>query len=219
MNDSSNQDTQRLKQMLEEVTAADDPIASHATTARGDAETASLREAWLAFGQLIRAADAALPEMRNLATSIAPRKPGRRRWFGLVLRRTGFLARQRRPRKPALLRLFQAGVIAAVAAALLLAVCLGWRIASEKKAATPAPVANQDLPRPAVVRAEKPTHQTPKAGTPNPSAWADPLETQIATVSRQINSVRQNWQHRVDDVDLVQYRIDEVRDSLQNDAL
>ena len=47
----------------------------------------------------------------------------------------------------------------------------------------------------------------------------DPLETQIASVSQQINNVAQNWQHRVDDVDLVQYRIDEVTDSLQNDAL
>lgn len=49
--------------------------------------------------------------------------------------------------------------------------------------------------------------------------WEDSLETQIASVSRQISSVEQNWQHRVDDLDLVQYRIDEVSDSLQNDTL
>ena len=63
MNDSTNQDIARLKQMLEEVTAADAVIAPDAGGTEGDAESASLREAWLAFGQVIRAADASLPAM------------------------------------------------------------------------------------------------------------------------------------------------------------
>jgi len=63
MNDSTNQDDLPLKQMLEEATAAD-PADLQPT----DTETASLREAWLAFGQLIRAADDSLPAMPRIAT-------------------------------------------------------------------------------------------------------------------------------------------------------
>ena len=40
-----------------------------------------------------------------------------------------------------------------------------------------------------------------------------------ALVSRQIGNVEENWRHRVDDVDLMQYSIDHVADSLQNDQL
>ena len=66
---------------------------------------------------------------------------------------------------------------------------------------------------------EKASNRQAKALAAKTAAWDDPLETQIAAVSRQIGNVQQNWQHRVDDVDLVQYRIDAVADSLQNDTL
>lgn len=198
MNDATNQDIQRLKQMLEEATAADTSVA-------GDAETASLHEAWLAFGQLIRAADASLPAMPNVALSVAPQKPCRSRW---------------------------PGPIAAAAALLLAAVTLGWWIRHDGKqdnrepslAQTAAP--QQAIPQPeiatnknAVAGTNNATNKKPTATTAKTSTWDDPLETQLASVSRQIRAVEQNWQHRVDDVDLVQYRIDDVADSLQNDPL
>ena len=191
--------------MLEEATAANASVAGRAE--QGDAETASLREAWLAFGQLIRAADDSLPAMPSIAASIVPQKPRRRRWIGLI---------------------------AAVAAALLVAVTFGRWIHRDGKPGNNGP---------SVAQAEKATSEQPKAGAFNPeptataktaptatnsgwkpsmtntATWDDPLETQIATVSQQISNVEQNWQHRVDDVDLVQYRIDEVSDSLQNDKL
>ena len=77
----------------------------------------------------------------------------------------------------------------------------------------------QEQPKTAVARAEQAMKKQPNAGTAKTSTWDDPLETQIASVSQQIRNVEQNWQHRVDDVDLVQYRIDEVADALQNDPL
>ena len=106
MNGATSEDAQRLKQMLEEATAADASVAGHATPAAGNAESAALREAWLAFGQLIRAADAALPAMPNLAAAVAARKPRRGRLFGLM---------------------------AAAAAALLVAVACGWWIGRDSK--------------------------------------------------------------------------------------
>jgi hypothetical protein len=240
MNDATNQDISRLKQMLEEITASDTLAADHpgpagdASSQPRDVESASMREAWLAFGQLIDAADASLPAMSSLDTplerwkdtSTAPQSPRYTRWLGLV---------------------------AATAAVLLVAVTLGWWISRDSKpgdrdpslartampeqavpqietrTATAAPLVKQEQPKPVVARAEtaakqtvanhKATAGTTKPATKNPSVWDDPLETQIASVSRQINNVARNWQHRVDDVDLVQYRIDEVAESLQNDAL
>ncbi len=212
MNESTDQDTLRLKQMLEEVTAADTPVAGHAPAGPCDAEGASLREAWLAFGRLIRAADDSLPAMPNVlpagpstATPIAPLKSRRSRWL--------------RP-------------IAAAAAALLVAVTFGWWIGRDGKQdisgpslaqtgkpeqATPQP--EKLSPQAAVARTETAANKPAKAGAAKTSTWDDPLETQIAAVSQQIRNVQQNWQHRVDDVDLVQYRIDEVADSLQDDTL
>src|SRR5580700_10501549 len=91
MNDPTNQDVSRLKQMLEEITAADSTTAGDSTSARGDADSASLREAWLAFGQLIRAADATLPAMPNLTPAepkmempVRPQKLGRVGWLSAI---------------------------------------------------------------------------------------------------------------------------------------
>ena len=199
MNDATNQnqDSQRLRQVLEEATAADASVArrapsnGHCPLQPQDPEVASLREAWLAFEQLIRAADASAAAMPNVATSIAPPKPRRRRWLG---------------------------VVAAVTATLLVALPLEWWMAAGKKVATPAPIAKQDKPRSVVAGTASATNGQ-KSVTTNLATWEDPLETQIALVSQQISNVEQSWRHRVDDVDLVQYRIDEVADSLQNDAL
>ena len=208
MNDSTNQDLQWLKQMLEEVTAAETSVAGHAgsaghsTSESPDAERASLREAWLAFGQLIRAADASLPVMPNMVTAIAPQKPRRRRLLGLMV---------------------------AAAAALLVSVTFGWWFGRDRKqdnrepslaqTATPKQTNPQPETKTAIAGVPKATNKQPKTGTNKTSNWDDPLEMQIASVSQQISNVEQTWQHRVDDVDLVQYRIDAVVDSLQNDKL
>jgi hypothetical protein len=80
----------------------------------------------------------------------------------------------------------------------------------------PAPaVVHNDIPTPL----KKTNLQKPAAGAAKESIWDDAIETQITSVSQQIESVRQDWRHRVDDVDLVQYRIDEVSAGLTNNAL
>jgi hypothetical protein len=203
MNDAANQDTLRLKQMLEEVTGDAETVTGNATEGvprSGDVETASLRETWLALGQLIRAADASLPPLPDMAAPIVPQKRGRSRWLGLI---------------------------AATAAALLLAVTYGWLArgpgvppandgigtspsnggseeATESGPPTPTALVKQEQPKPAAARI---------------STWDDPLETQIAVVSQQIRAVEQDWRRGLDDVDLVRYRIDEVSDTLQSDKL
>jgi hypothetical protein len=128
---------------------------------------------------------------------------------------------------------------------LLCAVCCGWWIAGDvirqnHQGGNPEPaVANnaqpehsqsqtvkQELPKPTVDAASKPIDKVANAATaanaaatPTTTTWDDPLETQIVAVSQQIPNVEQNWQHRTDDVDLVQYSVDRVSDSVQNDEL
>ena len=210
MNDSNDQRTMRLKQMLEDATATDRPIS-------GDPEAASLRDAWLAFSQLAAAADDSLPAPPAIMPSITTPKPRRVQW---------------------------AGLIAAAAAGLLLAITCGWWFARDAEqansngsngepsfAAKPAPekaapqVVKQDSPKMAIVQTEKTpdkvvtSRAAVKIAAKKSAAWDDPLDTQITSVSQEFSDVEENWQHRVDDVDLVQYRIDEVSSSLQNDAL
>src|SRR5206468_3356253 len=148
------------------------------------AEAASLREAWLAFGQLVRAADASLPAMPDIAVpdretpeiaaAILPRKRRRNRWVGLL---------------------------AATSAALLVAITLGWWIGRDRKqhdnqpslAHNNAPehakpqAVKQDPPQSALAREANATKQPAKAGaidksntvksTIKSSTWDDPLES------------------------------------------
>ena len=222
MNEPMNEETRRLKQMLEAATAAD---RRNTERRRGRSlQRCGNRLAprgLVGLGQLICAADAAMPEVHiaepDGATPIARRKP-------------------RGSRLP--------GLLAATAAALLVAVTFGWWIGRDGRQEN----SNGSNPEPSLAQTPAPEHakpqamrrglpQTTVAGTENAadkkanadkkvnnvaattSTWDDPLETQIASVSQEISDVEQNWQHRVDDVDLVQYRIDEVSASLQNDTL
>jgi hypothetical protein len=94
-----------------------------------------------------------------------------------------------------------------------------------------APVAPHNQPQPAVmpraiiVQNNITTNQKSAASPTQPTAaaksstWDDAIDTQITAVSQEIDSVQRTWQHRVDDVDLVQYRIDEVSEGLSKDAL
>ncbi len=198
------ENTDRLQRLLEEVTAEGTHPASR------DAE-AGLREAWLAFGRLLEAADQAQGENWSLE-AITPKDP----------------------RKPASHRQRYLRTIAALAAALCVAVGVNWWLAHVGPQGNPqAPMAHTEgqgaHPQPnepappapnRVIAVQKNMTTPPKAGSAaNATTWDDSLDTQITSVSQQIESVQLAWQHRVDDLDLVQYRIDEFSTGLTNDAL
>jgi len=198
------EDTERLQRLLEEVTA------ERTHRAPRDAE-AGLREAWLAFGRLLEAADQAQGENWDLE-GITPKEP-----------------RKQTSHRERYLR-----TIAALAAALCVAVGVSWWLAHRAAQVNPqAPIVHsegqhaQRLPNEPVppvpnriIAVQKnittPPHVSSAANT---TAWDDSLDTQITSVSQQIESVQVAWQHRVDDLDLVQYRIDEFSTGLTDDAL
>jgi hypothetical protein len=204
---------ERLQRMLEDVTTAD---RSHPLP-KGEGEDAGLRDAWLAFGRLLDAADEAQSGNWNPA-SIQPVEPRK---------------------KEAEKRNRHFGPIVAAAAALIIALGVtlwlnrdirpngggGPAVVGDKpKDIQPrqvvqqpnVPAPNEQAPLVANNDATKPKQDSSAAKS---STWDDPIETQIASVSQQIDSVRQTWQHRTDDVDLVQYRIDDVSAGLSKDEL
>jgi len=195
----------RLKQILEEATMADPSVTGQVDSARevngepADTETAALRKTWQSLEQLIWSADASLPAMAAV-------HPDDRLETCLTV------AKSRGGGRP--------GLVAVTAAMLLVAVACGWWTSRHgsrggpedaRTIATEAP--SQSAPRSAAVKKQ------PKTGTTKTSTWDDPPERQIALLSQQITDVEENWRHRVDDVDLVQYRINEVAELLQRDAI
>jgi hypothetical protein len=218
MNDMNEQ---QLKRMLEEATASDHAGTSPLRSSeQSEPEAAGLRDAWLAFGRLLEAADAEQSGSWR-PESIQPKEPLRKQ----PAKRSRRLAE-----------------VAVTAAAVLVAVGIGWWMSHggpngaggpnggggpavvkdnskqgtrDTVATKPnVPVSNEPAPVVANNDASKPKQEAAQS-----SSWDDPIDTQIAAVSQEIDTVRQNWQHRTDDVDLVQYRIDEVSDGLPKDTL
>lgn len=109
----------KLQRQLEQATAADCPPEVPL-----DAETASMREGWLALGQLLEAAQPAPDEPPKLRP--IPRRTARTRW-----RLAG---------------------IAGLAASLVIGVTLGWSLIVLRHSGSPSPprggVASQDMKQP-----------------------------------------------------------------------
>ncbi len=202
--DKERWEAERLERMLEEITSD-----RHRDVSRSEPEAAGLREAWLAFGRLLEAADKAQSGSWN-PKGIQQSEP---------------------LRKPATKRSRHVAVFAAAAAALCVALGVGWWLSRggqpngnrgpavvKKETTTDQPQTVQQIqPRPITPTVPAPSIASTKAA--ENSVWDDAIDTQITAVSREIDSVRQTWQHRVDDADMVQYRIDEVSAGLSSDAL
>jgi hypothetical protein len=217
MPEKDDEDMDRLQRALEDATARDDRDAGRA--ASDDRDTAAMRETWLAFGRLLEAAEVAEgPWKKTIA------------------------------REPKLLRRRYLVALTTVAAAVCLTLAIGWWLAADRRSSNhDTPVVRSTEPQqvqpqaakgsaaiavqtparhaPLIVRndatpiVKKPAIQKQSAGAACSSVWDAAIETQITAVSQQIDAVQQTWQHRVDDVDLVQYHIDEVSAGLANDPL
>jgi hypothetical protein len=184
-------DIETMQRSLEEATAARDAPADGDVLADAlDPETASLREAWLAFGQMLETASSqAAPTIDHWGTL-----PPARRWQW---------------RLPAA-ALLAASVLVAIAAAWMLHNTL-WQgtaaVAPEKTVA-----ANHEIAPSKQARA-----QTPPA-TDEPQ-WDDSLDEQFAQVGWQMLCIRQNQFFRTDAFGIVQYQLDQLSRAIQTDSL
>jgi hypothetical protein len=177
---------------LEQATATGDLPAE-----RLDAETASLREAWLALGEILEAAQPpnsvsplALEEGPGVRV-VAPRT--RLRWS----------------------RLLAAG---ALAAALLLAVAAIWTLGSSR------PQDNSDkVPKPMVANnhqgARSPGAIAKGGATADLPRWDDSFDEQYEQLSWQMLCAQENQVFRTDAFGRAQYRLEQLRETIQADSL
>jgi hypothetical protein len=185
-------DLEQSLRALEEATAIGDR-----PTEQLDAETASLREAWLAFGEMLEAAQSPayvspiLPEERP-GLMAAPRH-GRRRWQ----------------------RLLAAGLLAA---SLLVAAATIWTVSGperqEKRAGAPTQTVkttNHGAPTP--------KRRAESTSTANVPQWDDSLDEQFEQLSWQMLCVQENQAFRTDAFGRAQYRLEQLRETVQADSL
>jgi hypothetical protein len=178
--------------LLEQATAAHNEPAE-----RLDPETASLREAWLAFGEML--------EARQPADSVSPLLPGEGPGV-----RAASLRRRRRWQ-----RLLAAGVLAA---SLLVAMATIWMLSNtndrDKPAITPTQMAGTKDP---VAPSQKAQPKTVAAAdTPQ---WDDSFDEKLEQVRWQMLCVQENQTFRTDAFGQAQYRLEQLSETIQADSL
>ncbi len=180
---------------LEEATAAGDKPSDLL-----DPETASLREAWLAFGEMLEAAQP--PRSASpLPLGEGPRAraaPSRRRRY--------------RP------RLLVAGLLAA---SLLIAVAAIWmRSAVDRQdnpVAPPKQIASTKHHKHQVAPSQ--TSRAKSVSTADEPQWDDSLDEQLEQVGWQMLCVQENQAFRTDVFGQAQYRLEQFRETIQADSL
>jgi len=180
-----NRDLKTLERQLESATSREIP-----PNASLDQETASLREAWLAFGQLLEAAQPGSDQAMGLLRDPPARR--RRRWL--------------------------LATVVGLAASLLVAAMITWsgRRTGPAVVLTGPPVdvavkrAEQSAP------AEKPSSP---AGSGSALAWDDALDKEIIVAGQAVVSADQDWTHLAGAGTTLRYGLEEVQKDIENNAL
>jgi len=209
-------DIKEMQRLLEKATDA-----GNTPTDELDPETASLREAWLAFGQMLEAAPppafnspllpreepkyspySALPFGQQPAHS--PRPLGE----GQAVRAT----------KARAYRHWRFTAVALVAASLLIAAATAWMLHNVNgqagSTALPDKIASNN--RQFAPSKQIPTKTTAAADEPK---WDDSLDEQFTRVGWQMLCIQQNQSFRTDAFGIVEYQLEQLSKSIQADSL
>ena len=193
-----NNDLETSLRSLDQATAAGDKPSE-----RLDPETASLREAWLAFGEMLEAAQPpsfASPLPTNLR-SVPGEGPGVRAAFS-----------RRRRHWP---RLLAAGLLAA---SLLIAVAAIWTTSAASRRDNPDGTRQQTVSN---NRRAAPLQKSraKSVSTADAPQWDDSLDEQFEQVGWQMLCVQENQAFRTDAFGQAQYRLEQFREAVQADSL
>jgi len=193
-------DLKRTVRALEEATAAGDAPAD-----RLDPQTASLREAWLAFGEMLEAAQPPV--------CISLLSPGEEPTSSTLLLEEKSSVRALHTRRR-WQRLLATGLLAA---SLLIGVATVWVLRSadrqENPTAEPRQIASTNP------KVDPSTQAHTKAVPADEPQWDDSFDEQFAQVGWQMTCVRQNQFFRTDAFGIVQYRVEQFRQAIQTDSL
>jgi hypothetical protein len=179
------EELEKLQRLLERATAAED-----ATENEPDSEAASLREAWIAFGRLLEAAQPPAEMLLDTWPVPAPKRSYRRFW-------------------PA------AGVLAA---SLLICAVAMWALRAtsriENASPSPAQTASTGVTHSTPAKAE----QKPAASA-NAPQWDDSFDEQIAQVGQQVIDMQQNSYAWTDTGGAVQSKIERIQQDIKDNSL
>ncbi|MGQ9576392.1 MAG: hypothetical protein ACUVUC_13845 [Thermoguttaceae bacterium] len=173
----------RLQRQLEQATGRGEPEPGL------DPQTASLREAWRAFGQLLEAAHP-VPEQPLV---MRPR-PAAGRGLGWLV-----------------------AAAVAVAASLLIGVTIAWRWARQGPPADRARPSEMVAQQPQAP--ESPIAEEPPSMPEPELAWDDPLDNQIVFTRQALLSLQEDWPVLADASDSVQYGIQQMEKEVLGGSL
>ena len=192
-------DTRRLLEILERATAPGDEVPEDL-----DAETASLREGWLAFGKLLAEAQSTAGEPWENWT-VTPRPVQRGRSLGLAI---------------------------AVAASLLIAagLTIAYRLLDDSSGIQPNPPAiAQDDRVPAEIVEETPAvspqpdievrQDLQIAAVPDELEWDDSLDEQITTLAQAAAFAHDDWYAQAGKLNAIGRGLDEIKKDIEDGTL
>jgi hypothetical protein len=194
-----NDETQRLREILERATAPGGEVPEDL-----DAETASLREGWLAFGRLLTEAQPTAGEPWE-NWKVMPRPVQSRRFLGLAI---------------------------AVAASLLIAagLTMAYRLRDGSSGVQPnPPTIAQDERAPAGI-IEKTPEASPQpeaevrqnlqiAAVPDELEWDDSLDEQITTLAQAAALVHDDWYAQAGKLNAIGRGLDEIKKDIEDGTL
>jgi len=194
-----NDRTNDLERRLQQATAPECPSPELMDTELIDAETASLREGWLALGQLIEAAqpmsDASALEGLLPSPQAAPCKASPR---------------------------WKASLAAALAASLVIGATLAWNFMSKRTEIPSLPTRDiavedteREAPQPLPIVEENAVAENPI----DELQWDDSLDDQLALVSREIMRIEGDWDCLDDAFSPAWEGIDQIEQDIEEDTL
>jgi hypothetical protein len=203
-----NDELKKMERMLEKATAPGDAPAGDL-----DPETASLRETWLAFGQMLDSADSMLETTAPLSISPLPPVDGQRTNSVLLKEE-----KQGVGAKPAWRRWAYPLAAGLLAASLLVAAVMMWMHLATCLQDNPS--GNEPPQVAAVPRPTTPSVRVPAKGDgKDEPKWDDALDEQIAQISWQMLCAQHNEPYRTDGFGLMQYRMEQMRQAMEEDPL
>lgn len=194
-----NDETKRLQEILERATAPGDEVPEDL-----DAETASLREGWLAFGKLLAEAQPTAGEPWE-SWKVTPRPVQQRRFLGLAI---------------------------AVAASLLIAagLTIAYRLRDGSSGVQPNPptIAQDDRVPAATVKETPRVVAQPDAevrqdlqiaAVPDELKWDDSFDEQITVVAQAAALVHEDWYVQAGKLNAIGRGLDEIKKDIEDGTL
>jgi hypothetical protein len=186
------EDAEKLQRMMERATAAEEPSEGGL-----DPETASLREAWIGFGQLLDAAEASA-DISPLALGELP-----------VVKAMPWPVQPRRRLVP---------MAALLAASLLMGIVTAWMFNSPQRLAEPSgsPEQTVSVDIESSMLPEQPREDALAADQPQ---WDDAFDEQIAQIDQQMVYAQQDSYSLADASGLIQYQLEQMQQDFERNEL